>query len=465
MIKNIHLIRKSLLASLFFSLSLTAASAQEAAQVHTPATPSTSTALPSLPAKTDADPIANHLNLPTDIKVALPPPADLWERMRRGFAMPNLETDLAANRTDWYAKQPDYMQRMASRGSQYLYYIVGELEKRNMPTELALLPFVESAFNPQAVSSAKAAGMWQFMPLTGKAFALKQNVWQDDRRGVVESTRAALDYLQKLYGMFGNWHLALAAYNWGEGSVQRAINKNNAQGLAVGYTDLKMPKETEYYVPKFQAIKNIVATPAQYGIALPAVQNVPYFAAIIKERDIDVDLAAKFAGLSVPEFRALNPAFKRPVILGANKPEILLPADKIELFKTALEAHTGPLSSYAAVTLGKAEKPAALAARLGVSEAALRELNDIPPRMVIKPGSTLVVPKGRNATDENIAANMAESGVLDLQTEGGKAVSTNAKGRKVVVRKGSKNGKNVKAVARNTGKKKIAPARVVIKKK
>ena len=189
------------------------------------------------------------------------PPKELWERIRRGFAMPDLQSDLVTDREQWYASRPDYIQRMTERSSKYLFHIVEELERRQMPTELALLPFIESAFNPQAVSSAKAAGMWQFMPATGKYFNLKQNAFRDDRRDVLASTRAALDYLQKLYGMFGDWHLALAAYNWGEGSVGRAIARNQKAGLGTGYMDLNMPAETRLYVPKLQAVKNIVANP------------------------------------------------------------------------------------------------------------------------------------------------------------------------------------------------------------
>ena len=154
------------------------------------------------------------------------PSIDLWQRIRAGFRMPDLETRLADQRTRWYAEQVDYFARMTQRSSRYLYFIVAEIERRGMPTELALLPFVESAFQAEAVSSAKAAGLWQFIPSTGKVYDLEQSMWKDERRSVIDSTRAALDYLQKLYDMFGDWHLALAAYNWGEGSVSRAIEKN-----------------------------------------------------------------------------------------------------------------------------------------------------------------------------------------------------------------------------------------------
>ncbi len=367
-----------------------------------------------IPAELVAKPVTE-----TQMEAQLAPTtvSSLWDRMRGGFSMPNLDTQLAQDKTTWYAKQPDYINRMTERGGQYLFYIVGELERRGMPSELALLPFVESAFNPQAVSSAKAAGMWQFMPATGKHFNLKQNVWRDERRGVVESTRAALDYLQKLHGMFGNWHLALAAYNWGEGSVQRAINKNKAKGLPTEYTDLTMPLETQQYVPKFQAIKNIVLSPEAYGLKLAPMANTPFFASVIKERDIDVSLAAKFAGMTLPEFRALNPGFKKPVILGANKPEILLPASKLAMFNESLLNHKGAMSTWTTVTLSGTEKPSAFAQRYGVSEQVLRDVNNIPPRMLIKPGSTLVVPKRNpDAQTANISANL-ENATVTLTPE------------------------------------------------
>jgi membrane-bound lytic murein transglycosylase D len=327
---------------------------------------------------------------------------DLWERIRRGFAIPDLETKLAANRTTWYAAQPDYMDRMAQRASLYLFHIVEEIEKRGMPTELALLPFVESAMQPEAVSSAKAAGLWQFIPSTGKIYALEQNHWQDQRRDIVESTRAALDYLQKLYGDFGDWHLALAAYNWGEGAVGRAIARNKAQRKPTDYTSLRMPRETQYYVPKLQAIENIVRDPARYGITLPAVRNEPYFVAVSKERDIDVETAARLAEMPIDEFRALNPGFNRPVIVGAAQPTLLLPAHRADTFHgnlAAWEATGQPLASWTTYTLEKNETLAQVAKRADISEAKLREANRIPPRYRLSPGSTILVPRDDSAED------------------------------------------------------------------
>ena len=342
---------------------------------------------------------------------------DLWARIRSGFKMPDLKSPLVDDRQTWYATRPEYIERMTARSSRYLYFIVEELERRGMPTELALLPFVESAFNPQALSSAKAAGMWQFIPSTGKDYKLTQNMWTDERRSVTESTRAALDYFQKLYAMFGDWHLALASYNWGEGSVSRAVARNQSSGLGTDYLSLNMPTETRYYVPKLQALKNLVLNPEAHNITLPEILNQPYFVTITKVRDIDVTTAAKMADLSVEQFRALNPAFNRPVILGAARPEILLPADKVNLFLANLEAANGkPLSSWMAYTIGKTERTASIAQRFGISEIALREANKIPPKMRIKPGSTLLVPRPQNIKND-ISAQVAENAALMMEPD------------------------------------------------
>jgi membrane-bound lytic murein transglycosylase D len=345
------------------------------------------------------------------------PPKELWDRIRRGFAMPDLQNELVTDREQWYASRPDYILRMTERSSKYLFHIVEELERRQMPTELALLPFIESAFNPQAVSSAKAAGMWQFMPATGKYFDLKQNAFRDDRRDVLASTRAALDYLQKLHGMFGDWHLALAAYNWGEGSVGRAIAKNQRAGLGTSYTDLNMPAETRLYVPKLQAVKNIVANPQAFRTELPLIENHPYFQQVLITRDIDVALAARLADVKIEDFKALNPSAHRPVIIAAGTPQILLPWDNATVFQRNFEAYTqGQYASWTAWSAPSTMNPAEAARRTGMSEADLRSVNNIPPRMLIKAGSTLLVP--RSAKVENdVTSHVADTAQVSFSPE------------------------------------------------
>jgi membrane-bound lytic murein transglycosylase D len=345
------------------------------------------------------------------------PPADIWVRIRQGFAMPDLENDLVKDREVWYAARPDYMVRMTERSRRYLFHIVEELERRNMPTELALLPFIESAFNPEAVSSAKAAGMWQFMPATGKYFDLKQNVFRDERRDVVESTRAALDYLQKLYGMFGDWHLALAAYNWGEGSVGRALAKNKAAGLGLSYSELRMPNETRYYVPKLQAVKNIIAQPQNFNVRLPLIQNHPYFKSVSITRDIDVKLAANFSGVSMEDFKALNPSMSRPVILAAGTPEILLPWDNADRFQRRLEEHAQKqLASWTAWSVPKTMKVSEVSKLVKMTEAELRSVNQIPSGMQVKQGSTLLVVR-QGALDADVTEHLADNAKISFAPE------------------------------------------------
>jgi len=336
---------------------------------------------------------------------AADPSIDLWQRIRRGFAMPDLETRAAANATRWYASQPDYLGRMAGRASRYLFHIVEEIERRGMPTELALLPFVESAMQPEAESQAKAAGLWQFIPSTGKLYQLQQNFWRDERRDVLESTRAALDYLQKLYDDFGDWHLALAAYNCGEGCVGRAVERARARRQPTEYARLALPRETQGYVPKLQALKNIVRDPAAHGVELPLIRNEPYFAVVRKTRDIDIEAAARLAEMPLEEFRALNPSFNRPVIVGAVEANLLLPADRAEIFLANLAAYeaTGqPLASWTTYTVQNNDTVENIAARVGVSAEQLREANRIPRRHRLAAGSTVLIPR-----DETMGEDIA----------------------------------------------------------
>jgi membrane-bound lytic murein transglycosylase D len=393
--------------------SLTLRSSRELARTRpAPATPAPATAL----RQGESVPLTSvEQNFGSRTVAAVAPPADLWERIRRGYGMNDLQGDLVQDREVWYTSRPDYIFRMTERSKKYLFHIVEELEVRNMPTELALLPFIESAFNPQAVSSAKAAGMWQFMPATGKYFELKQNSFRDDRRDVLASTRAALDYLQKLYKMFGDWHLALAAYNWGEGSVSRAVAKNQRAGMETGYPDLNMPMETRFYVPKLQAVKNIVSNPAKYNSKLPLIENHPYFQSVTIRRDIDVALAAKLAEVSVDDFKALNPSLNRPVILAAGTPQILMPWDNAEIFQSNLETYNGRLASWTAWVVPTTMRPAEVAKKVGMSEADLRSMNNIPPRMVVRAGSTLLVPRSHQMPDVSI--KVADNSQLSVAPE------------------------------------------------
>jgi membrane-bound lytic murein transglycosylase D len=251
-------------------------------------------------------PAAAPQPLPPDVVAdltPLPPPAeDLWERIRKGYAIADLDDAYVAKWEQWYSSRPDYVARMVDRSRRYLYYIVVEVEGRGMPAEIALLPMVESAFNPVALSTSRASGIWQFIPSTGKDFGLKQNFWFDSRRDVIAATEGALQYLQRLYAQFGDWQLALAAYNWGEGNVARAIERNRKAGLPTDYANLKMPDETRNYVPKLQAVKNIVSDPARFGLELVDIPDAPYFAVVKTTKKMDVRRAAELAEMSVEEF-------------------------------------------------------------------------------------------------------------------------------------------------------------------
>ena len=348
---------------------------------------------------------------------ALEAPADLWERVRRGFAMPDLQGELVERHEQWYTTRPDYIERMVDRSRLYIFHIVEELELRGMPTELALLPYIESAFNPQAVSSAKAAGMWQFMPGTGRDFQLTQNMLRDDRRNVLGSTRAALDYLQKLHDMFGDWHLALAAYNWGQGNVKRAIERNQAAGLPTGYHDINMPAETRNYVPKLQAVKNIIANPQRMGAVLPLIENHPFFDTVDITQDIDVDVAARLAEVRVEDFKALNPSQRKPVIFAAGTPQILLPWNNADTFKQNLaKAAPGSLASWTAWVATETLPSRAVASRFGMDEDDFREMNNIPRGMVIKSGSTVVVRRSNGAA-QAVASHVVNNAQLAYTPE------------------------------------------------
>lgn len=372
---------------------------------------------------------------------ALPPmidltaaPDDLWQRMRNGFGMADLHSPLVANRQSWYLNRPDMLHRtFVERGRRYLHHIVVELEKRGMPTELALLPMVESAYNPLALSSARALGIWQFIPSTGKSYNLEQNWWVDERRDIIASTDAALNYLQTIYEMHGDWHLALASYNWGENAVARAIAKNQAKGLPTDYASLTMPAETRYYVPKLQALKNIVAQPELFGFNLAAIPNQPYFETVLKPGRMDVAVAARLAEMSIEDFILLNPAYHRPVMNGHQAGPLVLPVGKVDTFHANLERHTAqelPLSNWQTHTLKRGETLDKLAIQRGIDVTRLKQINGITARTKIRPGLSLLVPRpGSKTSHEQVSRALPQLPPEKTAAIGKSTKRTAAKGK------------------------------------
>jgi membrane-bound lytic murein transglycosylase D len=352
-----------------------------------------------------AEPMPKVIALPFRADVAaelepLPEPAeDLWDRVVKGYAVPDIEGPLVEKWERYYAERPDYVARMVDRSRRYLYHIVSEVDQRSMPLEIALLPMVESAFNPRAISSARAAGIWQFIPSTGRQYGLDQTFWVDSRRDVIAATDRALDYLQKLFGDFGDWQLALAAYNWGEGNVGRALQRNRAKGLPGTYEALAMPDETRNYLPKLQALKNIVRDPEKYGLALADMPDAPYFTVVKVGRKMDVKRAAELAELPEDEFLALNPQHNRPVMAGADEFTILLPIDKAELFAAKLDLHDQPLVSWQAYRMRPNETLQQVAARFAMSVETLRAVNGLGSRARLHGGHVLLVPAERGRAD------------------------------------------------------------------
>ena len=279
-----------------------------------------------------------HKPAPLLVKPAEQAPQDVWERMRQGFTLqdsidvnPRIEQQRL-----WFASNPRYIESAGERGSLYLHYIVERLEERNMPLELALLPVIESAYNPMAYSRADAVGLWQFIPSTGRYFNLRQTNFYDGRRDVTASTNAALDYLSRLHDMFnGDWLLALAAYNAGEGTVSRAIERNEKLGLPTDYWNLPLPQETRDYVPKLLALSQVVSTPDAYGVNLNPIANEPYFEAVAINDRLDLSRVAAFADIDEDELIQLNPAFKKRMTVDGPQ-QLLVPTAKAQLLSASL---------------------------------------------------------------------------------------------------------------------------------
>lgn len=340
---------------------------------------------------------------------------DLWQRIRDGYAMKELKSWRIKRFEKWYTRNPEYVLRMSERARRYLFYIVEEVERRGMPTEIALLPIIESAFNPGANSVARASGIWQFIPSTGKHFGMEQNWWHDGRRDIIGATNGALDYLQKLHDQFGDWQLALAAYNCGENGVSRAIKRNRRRHKATDYAHLRLPRETRNYVPKLMAIKNIVSDPARFNLVLNDIPDEPYFEAVATPKHIDVKLAAELADISLEEFKALNPSNNRPVILQDTSEVLLLPTDKVEIFRKNLAKTDQRLVSWQPYESKKGERFTRIASRFGLTASELRKANGLSKYAKISNGQTLLVPiMDDEPSAEFTAFNMHPSAVAEM---------------------------------------------------
>ena len=271
------------------------------------------------------------------IEKLLTRPADLWERLRQGFGMPDLDSKLVAVHEAYYASRPELLRGILARARRYLHYIVEEVDRRGLPMEIALLPAVESGFNPMALSSAQASGLWQFIPGTGTRYKLAQTAHFDARRDVLASTGAALDYLEMLYRLHRDWHLALASYNWGENAVLRAVERRGARGG--GFAALSMPEETRNYVPRLMALRNIVLEPEKFGLDLGDLPDEPYFTRVALELDLDLRLASRLADVPYEDLLALNPGYNRPLAAGAVRSELVVPAEQAEFLRRSLERY------------------------------------------------------------------------------------------------------------------------------
>ncbi|MNF40011.1 Membrane-bound lytic murein transglycosylase D precursor [compost metagenome] len=266
------------------------------------------------------------------------PPQDVWERMRQGF---KLQDGIAVNprieqQRLWFASNPSFLEGAGDRGSLYIHYIVERLEERDMPLELALLPAIESAYNPMAYSRSHAVGLWQFIPSTGRYYNLRQTSLYDGRRDITASTIAALDYLSRLHDMFnGDWLLALAAYNAGEGTVSRAIERNEKLGLPTDYWNLPLPQETRDYVPKLLALSQVVMAPQAYGINLNPIANEPYFEVVEINDRLDLSRVAELAQIDEDELVQLNPAYKKRITVDGPQ-QLLVPTAKAQLLTASL---------------------------------------------------------------------------------------------------------------------------------
>jgi membrane-bound lytic murein transglycosylase D len=346
----------------------------------------------SMPQKAAANPVLGPQDYP-----------DLFDRIRAGYRIPKVDDEAIDEQLAWYMRHQAYLDRTFTRGEKYLYHIVTELEARKMPLELALLPVVESAFEPFGFSRAKASGLWQFIAPTGKRYGLKQNYWYDGRRDVIESTRAALDYLEELHAEFGDWLLAVAAYNCGENNVRRAIAKNRAEHKPTDFWHLKLPRETRAYVPKLMAMSRLVENPAASGVELVTIPNVPFFGVVPTGGQLDLRVAADLAGITHEELTYLNPAFNRSSTDPSGPHQLLLPVDACEAFSTNLAQIPADERVRAApYRVAKGDTLSKIARAHGTSPSAIMQHNGLSSTH-LRVGQELLLPGGTGKLHPKVA--------------------------------------------------------------
>ncbi len=352
----------------------------------------------------------------------------LWDRVRQGFTLPHYENKLVRQYEKFFAKRPDYLARVVNRGSMYLPYIVKQLEYRGMPMELALLPIVESAFNPFAKSHANALGMWQFIAPTAERFGVKRDWWYDGRRDVIDSTQAALDYLQFLHeDLHGDWLVAIAAYNGGEHRMHREIKRNRKLGKTGHFDNLRMKRETRHYVPKLIALKNIFANPARFNVVLPQMKFEQRFETVWTEGSVDIAAAAKLAGLSKKQFRLLNPGFKRASTPPEMPARLLVPVTEADRFRSALAvAESTVLKAKSTHRVRRGESLSRIAQTFGLSVGALMQHNGLNSDL-LQVGQRLTIPTGASSGFTRVAYQPANENThqqLVYRVRGGDTLSS-----------------------------------------
>lgn len=325
---------------------------------------------------------------------------DIWERIRSGFQLGQIDNERVKSHRDWYARNPTYMRRVTERASRYMYAIVEKIEERGLPMELALLPIVESAFDPFAYSHGRAAGMWQFIPSTGLHYGLKQNWWYDGRRDIEASTDAALNYLSTLHGFFDNdWLLALAAYNTGQGNLRRAIRRNTQAGKPADFWSLQLPRETQAYVPQLLALAQIVADPDRYNVVLNPIPNERYYEVVDVDSQIDLAKAAEMAEMDIEDLYLLNPAFNRWATDPNGPHRLLVPVDRSATFQENLKLYPAEERlSWHTYKVARGDTLGSIARRFNTTVNTVRDVNRISGSL-IREGQTLLIPTASNDSD------------------------------------------------------------------